>query len=67
MVLAVLWAASNYWLAVPALSVPEMGRTHGITNAVGFVVAGLIATGPTETRSERAPSIADAGVVAVVS
>ena len=46
MVLAVLWAASNYWLDVPALPVPVMARTHGVVNAVGFVVAGLWATRP---------------------
>lgn len=39
MVLAVSWAASNYW-AVPALSIPDMARTHGLMNVV-FVVAGL--------------------------
>ena len=44
MVLAVSWAASNYWLDVPALPVPVMARTHGVINAVGFVIAGLYAT-----------------------
>ncbi len=39
MVLAVSWAASNHW-AVPALSIPDMARTHGVMNVV-FVVAGL--------------------------
>jgi len=46
MVLAVSWAAANHWLGVPALSVPEMARTHGVVNAVGFVIAGLVATSP---------------------
>ena len=41
MVLAVAWASSLYW-DVPALSVPEMARTHGVMNVV-FVVAGLLA------------------------
>ena len=41
MVLAVAWAASNY-ADVPALSIPDMARTHGTMNAV-FVVAGLLA------------------------
>jgi hypothetical protein len=44
--LAVAWAASNYW-DVPALSIPDMARTHGVVNVV-FVVAGLLA--------RRAPS-----------
>jgi len=41
MVLAVAWASSLYW-DVPALSVPDMARTHGVMNVV-FVVAGLLA------------------------
>lgn len=41
MVLAVAWAASLYW-AVPALSIPDMARTHGVMNVV-FVIAGLVA------------------------
>ena len=39
MVLAVAWASALYW-DVPALSVPDMARTHGVMNVV-FVVAGL--------------------------
>ncbi len=39
--LAISWAASNFW-TVPALSIPDMVRTHGTLNAV-FVIAGLIA------------------------
>jgi hypothetical protein len=41
MVLAVAWAASLY-ADVPALSIPDMARTHGTMNAV-FVLAGLVA------------------------
>jgi hypothetical protein len=41
MVLAVAWAASLY-ADVPAMSIPDMVRTHGTLNAV-FVVAGLVA------------------------
>jgi hypothetical protein len=41
MVLAVAWATSLY-AEVPALSIPDMVRTHGTMNAV-FVVAGLVA------------------------
>lgn len=39
--LAVAWAASLYW-DVPALSIPDMARTHGVMNVV-FVLAGLVA------------------------
>jgi hypothetical protein len=48
MVLAVAWAAAQHW-DVPALSVPDMARTHGMLNGLGFVIAGLVATrGSTE-------------------
>lgn len=43
MVLAVAWAAGQHW-DVPALSIPAMVRWHGLPNAVGFVVAGLLAS-----------------------
>ena len=43
MVLAVAWAAAQHW-SVPALSVPDMARTHGMVNGLGFVIAGLVAT-----------------------
>jgi hypothetical protein len=42
MVLAVAWAAGQHW-DVPALSVPDMARTHGLVNALAFVACGLIA------------------------
>ena len=42
MVLAVAWAAAEH-ADVPALSIPDMVRTHGMGNAVGFVGAGLLA------------------------
>lgn len=42
MVLAVAWAAGEHW-DVPALSVPDMARTHGVTNALAFSLAGLVA------------------------
>lgn len=41
MVLAVAWATSLY-VQVPALSIPDMARTHGVLNVV-FVIAGLLA------------------------
>ena len=50
MILAVAWAAGQHW-NVPALSVQDMARTHGVTNAVGFCLAGL-----TARRLERASS-----------
>jgi YndJ-like protein len=43
MLLAIAWAAAQHW-SVPALSVPDMARTHGLVNGVGFVMAGLVAT-----------------------
>ena len=42
MILAVSWAAGQHW-DVPALSVNDMARTHGILNAYGFVTLGLAA------------------------
>ncbi|HEX5725742.1 MAG TPA: YndJ family transporter, partial [Longimicrobiaceae bacterium] len=41
MVLAVAWAAGQHW-PVPALPIPDMVRTHGLANALGFVLCGLI-------------------------
>lgn len=43
MVLAVTWAANQYWPAVPALTVVDMVPTHGALNAFGFVLAGHLA------------------------
>ena len=42
MILALAWAAGQHW-DVPALSVEDMARTHGVANAVGFCLAGLTA------------------------
>ncbi len=42
MVLAVAWAAGQHW-AIPVLSISDMARTHGLANAVGFILCGLIA------------------------
>ncbi len=44
MVLAVAWATGQHW-DVPALSIDAMVRTHGVVNALAFVVAGLVGTG----------------------
>ena len=54
MVLAVAWASSLYW-DVPALSVPDMARTHGVMNVV-FVVAGLLERGGDAELPARAPT-----------
>lgn len=42
MVLAVAWASGQHW-DVPALSIPDMERTHGVLNALAFVGCGLLA------------------------
>jgi hypothetical protein len=39
---AVAWAFGQHW-NIPALSVPDMVRWHGLPNAIGFVIAGLAA------------------------
>lgn len=53
MVLAVSWAAGQHW-TVPALSVPDMVRWHGLPNAVAFVIAGLASSHVRSRREERA-------------
>ncbi len=56
MVLAVAWAAGQHG-DFPALSIPAMERTHGVANALGFVVAGLLAwwlRSPADPRRRRA-------------
>jgi len=53
MALAVAWAASLYW-SVPALSIPDMARTHGLLNVV-FIVAGLLARRPHRGAAPSAP------------
>ncbi len=41
MLLAVQWAAGAN-LGTPALSIPDMARTHGVANAVGFALLGVV-------------------------
>lgn len=41
MALAVQWAVGTN-LGTPALSIPDMARYHGVTNAVGFTLLGVI-------------------------
>lgn len=43
MLLALSWAAGQVWDAVPHLSVTAMAATHGVANALGFGVCGLLA------------------------
>ncbi len=50
MVLAVAWAAGQHW-DIRVLSIEDMARTHGVANAVGFTLAGLI--GRKMQRTER--------------
>ena len=58
MVLAVAWAIAQHVVGSPALSVADMGRWHGLANGVGFVLLGLLATGPVvDGGSERAPGM----------
>jgi hypothetical protein len=52
MVLAVAWAAGQH-LDVPVLPIPAMVRAHGVPNAVGFCLCGLLATRPRERRTLR--------------
>lgn len=40
MLLAVQWAIRSN-LGTPALSIPDMARTHGVLNAFGFALAGV--------------------------
>lgn len=51
MVLAMFWAAGQHW-DVPAISVPAMVRLHGMPNALGFVLCGLLAR-----RAQGHPSV----------
>jgi hypothetical protein len=55
MVLAVDWAAAEHW-PLPALSIPDMARTHGIANAFGFVLCGLLARRHTTSTATAVPT-----------
>jgi len=57
MVLAVSWAAGQHW-DVPALSIDLMVRTHGVANALAFVVCGLVAA-PARVEAPGRPSALD--------
>jgi hypothetical protein len=41
MLLAVQWAVGHN-LGTPALSIPDMVRFHGVANAVGFSLLGVL-------------------------
>ena len=41
MILAVSWAAGQHF-DLPALSIGDMARTHGLANALGFTLLGLV-------------------------
>lgn len=43
MLLALSWAAGHVWDSVPHLSLTWMAATHGLANALGFAVCGLLA------------------------
>lgn len=53
MILAVAWATAQHVGGFPALSVPEMARTHGLANGLGFVVLGLLGTTPVPAGSRE--------------
>jgi len=50
MVLAVSWASAQFW-DVPALGIPDMARTHGTLNALGFSLCGVLGWRAVATRS----------------
>jgi YndJ-like protein len=52
MVLAVQWALAQH-AAIPALSVDDMARTHGLLNGLGFVIAGLAGWSLVEASDRR--------------
>jgi hypothetical protein len=58
MVLAVSWAANQYFPAVPALTVPDMVPTHGALNAFGFVLCGVLAMSKDFAGSLENPQLA---------
>jgi uncharacterized protein (UPF0548 family) len=53
MVLALAWASGQHW-RIPVLSIPDMARTHGAANALGFVICGLLARRPERRARELA-------------
>lgn len=59
--LAVTWAAGQHW-DVPALSIPDMAQLHGLTNAFGFVICGLVAR-QVHAAPRRAPCVGAGGLL----
>lgn len=62
MVLAMSWAAGEHF-PVPALSIPDMVRAHGIANAFGFTLCGLIG----RRLSTTCPMVRSAATMARIS
>jgi hypothetical protein len=56
MLLAVQWAVGAN-LGTPALSIPQMAATHGVANAVGFALLGVLGW----SRVRREPSATGGG------
>ncbi len=52
MVLAVQWAVGNNF-GTPHLSVPDMARTHGVANALGFSLCGVVGWRRLHQRRDR--------------
>lgn len=57
MVLAVAWATAQHVADVPALSIPDMARYHGLANGIGFVLLGLLATRPPARTAPQEPML----------
>ncbi len=55
MVLAVQWAAGSAF-GTPALSIPAMARWHGVANAVGFVLLGVVGWRLVDAEAQRSLS-----------
>ncbi|HEY9408035.1 MAG TPA: YndJ family protein [Jiangellaceae bacterium] len=59
MVLALGWAAGAVWPDVPHLSVELMAATHGVLNALGFGLCGVVAWRRLQAERSRRPREAD--------
>lgn len=59
MVLALGWAAGAVWPDIPHLSVELMAATHGVLNALGFGLCGVVAWRRLQVERSRRPREAD--------